>query len=1210
MARGNGRITAHRSIVPFALVMLLVLVLGWVPNVQAAPTLANITGEIEQITLDTPGDHWSGGKIVVGGQWVILPRNLLLDLPANRLTLTQLFEQAPATCVSRGETGLAKGDACNTSGTGGFATISANRSDAGNVIAGDVLIEKGKELVTGTVTFIDYTDGYFRLSGQPALDNAGVIVRLNDPTSRHTIQQGLGCAVGNIVNCSPDPRFTLDPDNYTNTFTTGFPLCLPSAVSRQFPGLPAVPGVLAIAAGPTQSGANGTGDLLCPDTNRGPAGAVPENPVADSRRFAPIKVGDTVTAEGNFETIDNVTFLSSHTTRVERALQTRNDPSQPDYLFLEEVFIDAPGFINQRVRALFIGFTTLATPPAGTDVLFWTIHRDPRDNAIHEFPLGSTIGCDIANGGLGSGNCTAQGLIGAGGNIFRIRYDVDFVLAAAGGKKGNLPIGFGGADTGLSPCAQIRADRDPATGLVRLPEFAAACPSALVIDPSGTGNYPGTSSLKEEWSIMSPIPHEIQARTGHKLANPGIVTLDVRGATATNGQYLFPFGINLGGISLQEFVEVNLDLMNTPSEFSGIPWNLDRRLSPGGCDGACEAGAVTGTNAQFRLDPFPFENFDPRTQADFTGAVGVGGLPTGSYNDPVYTTSALTDVRNRIFSYVSPALGKFDGNVTVIPFNFIPGPGIGPPGGPPGVGGVTTLLTPPAFPILETPPRPLPPPLPANAVTLTAAPVGTALVGDNVVFTALASGGSGTYEYQFMAKVAPAGAFVPAQVYGPSATWTWDTAIPAPGGAPPGYYEFQVFARSVGSLAAVEAVNTVVYILTVPPTTSVGLTAAPASPVFVDNNVLFTADNTVGGTLTHQYQFWYRSVTQPTFSMAQDYGAANTYTWKATAGSYEWKVFARSTGSTAASEAISPIVPFVVNAPPAAAATGVSLSATPGSPQLPGPQVVFMAVGAGGSGIYEYQFSDNVTGAMTVIQPYSTTSTRVWDTASVLSGTYAIKVDVRNQGSASLSEASASTTYNLTTASSGGPATGVLITPDQPSPQYVGVPVQFFANGLGSSGYQYRFWFFDGAAWSMVQDYGVGSSWTLPASTPVGASYYLAVDVRTSSSVDRDTVAYLPYVISNSPATGVTLTPDQGSPHPIGAAVLFTASGTGSSGYQYRFWFHDGTTWNMVQDYGVGSSWSLPALTPVGNYTIAVDVRTSAAVYRDAVTYLPYQITP
>jgi len=120
-----------------------------------------ILGEIERISIDNAADHWSGGTIVVGGQVVILPRNLLLDLPANRLTLKQLFDQAPAACVANGESGLAKADLCNQSGAGGFAVLSANRSDFGNVIAGDVFLQKGQESVTGTVTFINYDDGYY-----------------------------------------------------------------------------------------------------------------------------------------------------------------------------------------------------------------------------------------------------------------------------------------------------------------------------------------------------------------------------------------------------------------------------------------------------------------------------------------------------------------------------------------------------------------------------------------------------------------------------------------------------------------------------------------------------------------------------------------------------------------------------------------------------------------------------------------------------------------------------------------------------------------------------------------------------------------------------------------------------------------------------------------------------------------------------------------
>jgi hypothetical protein len=137
----------------------------------------------------------------------------------------------------------------------------------------------------------------------------------------------------------------------------------------------------------------------------------------------------------------------------------------------------------------------------------------------------------------------------------------------------------------------------------------------------------------------------------------------------------------------------------------------------------------------------------------------------------------------------------------------------------------------------------------------------------------------------------------------------------------------------------------------------------------------------------------------------------------------------------------------------------------------------------------------------------------------------------------------------------------------------------------------------------------VGSTWSLPASTPEG-NYTVSVDVRTSSAVYRDAVAYLPYQIGVAvdPATGVTITPDQGSPHPPGTAVLFTAEGIGSSGYEYRFLLYNGVSWSVVQEYGVGSTWSLPASTPEGNYTVSVDVRTSPAVYRDAVAYLPYQV--
>jgi hypothetical protein len=380
----------------------------WIAPAQAAVT-APVTGEIELILIDPPADHWAGGKIQVGGQVVIIPRNLLIDLPANRLTLKQLYDEAPAACIAAGETGLAKGDTCNTTGAGGFATITANRTNNGNVIAGDVFIAKGVEAVTGIVTFISYSDGYFMVNGDAA-GTIGTMVRLNDPDSRHTIQQGLGCPAGVAPlpgNCSPDPRFTLDGDNYTNTFTTGFPVCIPSTVSRTFTDILGLGTTTAVAA------ADGTGDVLCPTANR------TLQPVDDSRRFAPIMLGDSISAEGNFETVNGIRFLSSHTLMVNTALATKGQPGQPDYLFMAEAEMDAPSFNNLRARTLFIGFTTL-----NTDVNIWSRHFDPIDNAVHLFPLASVAGCDAI---AGPGSCGRVGIAGgAGGNIFKIRYDVDF----------------------------------------------------------------------------------------------------------------------------------------------------------------------------------------------------------------------------------------------------------------------------------------------------------------------------------------------------------------------------------------------------------------------------------------------------------------------------------------------------------------------------------------------------------------------------------------------------------------------------------------------------------------------------------------------------------------------------------------------------------------------------------------------------------------
>jgi FtsP/CotA-like multicopper oxidase with cupredoxin domain len=94
-------------------------------------------------------------------------------------------------------------------------------------------------------------------------------------------------------------------------------------------------------------------------------------------------------------------------------------------------------------------------------------------------------------------------------------------------------------------------------------------------------------------------------------------------------------------------------------------------------------------------------------------------------------------------------------------------------------------------------------------------------------------------------------------------------------------------------------------------------------------------------------------------------------------------------------------------------------------------------------------------------------------------------------------------------------------------------------------------------------------------------------------------------------ATGVTLTPSKPSPHVAGTNVQFTALGSGATAtppliaaYQYRFLLNG----VEVQAYSNNAVWTLSDTTPVGSYTVTVQVRTSSAVAFDRQTTLTYLV--
>jgi len=185
-----------------------------------------------------------------------------------------------------------------------------------------------------------------------------------------------------------------------------------------------------------------------------------------------------------------------------------------------------------------------------------------------------------------------------------------------------------------------------------------------------------------------------------------------------------------------------------------------------------------------------------------------------------------------------------------------------------------------------------------TAVTLTSSAASPQSVGNKIVFTSVASGGSGTYEYQFRLRN-PSAVWSVARAYGTTTSWTWNTA-----GLAVGNWVIEVWARNVGSTAAWEAFKTMSYTLR-SPVSAVSLSANKTSPQARGTSIIFTAAAT-GTSGSYVYQYRLRTPSG-VWSVARDYSSTPTWTWNTTvgqaAGSYQIEVWAKNTGSNASQEA-------------------------------------------------------------------------------------------------------------------------------------------------------------------------------------------------------------------------------------------------------------------------------------------------------------------
>ena len=152
----------------------------------------------------------------------------------------------------------------------------------------------------------------------------------------------------------------------------------------------------------------------------------------------------------------------------------------------------------------------------------------------------------------------------------------------------------------------------------------------------------------------------------------------------------------------------------------------------------------------------------------------------------------------------------------------------------------------------------------------------------------------------------------------------------------------------------------------------------------------------------------------------------------------------------------------------------------------------------------------------------------------------------------------------------------------------IGVP------GTGPFEYQFQRRSHDGGGWTTAQAWGASDNLVWSTNGYAPGAYDMKVSVRTVGSSSELGESVIPFTLTSSAATGVTLTPSPDGMAPAGTSVVFTAAASGgSSSYQYRFWLLTGSTWTMVQDYSSSPTWTWNTASVVpGYYLVAVHSRT------------------
>jgi hypothetical protein len=287
------------------------------------------TGFIQGATVDatnagcpkTTDPNRFGGTLTLNHGPIVIPCNLVIQLPANTMTWADFVNNGPDLSLGKGYPSFEMHAVGNIVGA---------RRIAGLLYASQQSLNGS----TGVITAIDYASGALKVdTGDPAKP---ALVQINDPNGRFGRKQ------------SPDARFSVDDANPTIHAGTGYPMCVPRTdpASADDPLCPqqnrpkpsatgqcrnfSVSGIALPVSGELSPAA--PGQVYCSQfVMKKVADLTASDP--DPRQQAPFEVGDSISFAGTLMPASGTApgYISAHTIEANIGIYTFPG-SQPSYL--------------------------------------------------------------------------------------------------------------------------------------------------------------------------------------------------------------------------------------------------------------------------------------------------------------------------------------------------------------------------------------------------------------------------------------------------------------------------------------------------------------------------------------------------------------------------------------------------------------------------------------------------------------------------------------------------------------------------------------------------------------------------------------------------------------------------------------------------------------------------------------------------------------